>query len=63
VTVESHNSGKKYPHIVLVRAPGLLPMQNKVKELAEELGVPSRTLRDWLNHGMPRKGMGISVIP
>ena len=44
---------KKFPHIVLVRVQGLLPMQYKAKELAEELGIPSRTLRDWLNQGAP----------
>lgn len=53
MTMESRNSSKKFPHIVLVRAPGLLPMQYKVNELADELGIPSRTLRDWLNLGIP----------
>ncbi len=38
----------KIPHAVIVRAPGLLPMLYKVSELADDLNVPERTLRDWL---------------
>ena len=45
--------GLKLPHRVIVKAPGLLQMQYKVRELAEELGVPESTLRDWLKRGVP----------
>jgi hypothetical protein len=53
MTNGSRNPGKKFPHIVLVRVQGLLPMQYKAKELAEELGIPGRRLRGWLNQGAP----------
>lgn len=43
----------KLPHAVVVKAPGLLPMLYTVRELAEELGLPDRTLRDWLDAGAP----------
>jgi hypothetical protein len=43
----------KLPHAVIVRAPGLLPMLYMVRELADELDMPERTLRDWLHHGAP----------
>lgn len=40
-------------HYVIVKSPGLLPMNYKVSELAEELKINSRTLRDWLEYGAP----------
>jgi hypothetical protein len=40
-------------HAVIVKAPGLLPMLYTVRELADELSMPERTLRDWLLHGAP----------
>ncbi len=43
----------KLPHLVIVKAPGLLPMLYTVRELADELSMPERTLRDWLLHGAP----------
>jgi Domain of unknown function (DUF5679) len=43
------------PHAVIVKAPGLLPMWYKPGELAEELGVPDRTLRGWLEAGAPHR--------
>lgn len=43
----------KLPHAVIVRAPGLLPMLYTVRELADELSMPERTLRDWLHHDAP----------
>ena len=43
----------KLPHSVIVKSPGLLPMLYKVSELSEELGIPDRTLRDWLSFGVP----------
>ena len=45
----------KLPHSVIVRAPGLLPMLYTLSELEAELGVPSRTMRDWLERGMPHQ--------
>ena len=43
------------PHSVIVRAPGILPMLYKVRELAKELDIPERTLRDWLKNGAPHE--------
>jgi len=43
----------KLPHRVIVKAPGLLTMLYKVSELAGELDIPERTLRDWLEAGTP----------
>jgi hypothetical protein len=43
----------KFPHLVLMKSLGLLPMLYTVRELAEELSMPERTLRDWLAHGAP----------
>lgn len=43
----------RFPHSVIVKSPGLLPMHYKVRELAETLRVPERTLRDWLVAGAP----------
>jgi len=43
----------KLPHSVIVKAPGLLPMLYKVSELAADLSIPDRTLRDWLEAGAP----------
>ena len=45
----------KLPHHVIVKAPGLLPMLYKVRELAGEIGLPERTLRDWLEAGAPHQ--------
>jgi hypothetical protein len=47
------NPRTKLPHAVIVKAPGLLPMLYTVRELADELSMPERTLRDWLHHGAP----------
>ncbi len=47
------NLRTKLPHAVIVKAPGLLPMLYTVRELANELSMPERTLRDWLLHGAP----------
>ncbi len=43
------------PHCVIVKAPGLLPMLYKVSELASDLQVPERTLRDWIEAGVPHQ--------
>jgi hypothetical protein len=42
-------------HTVIVKAPGLLPMLYSPPELEDELGVPARTLRDWLKWSLPHK--------
>ena len=36
------------PQIVIVRAPDLLPMLYTPRELEQEPGVPSRTIREWI---------------
>ena len=43
----------KIPHLVIVKAPGLLPMHYTPREIAEELGIPESTLRDWILRGAP----------
>lgn len=43
------------PHTAIVKAPGLLPMLYKVSEIADELQVAERTLRDWLASGAPHQ--------
>ena len=45
--------GKGFPQLVIVRAPGLLPMLYTPRELEQELGIPSRTIRYWITKGMP----------
>ena len=35
---------QKIPREVIVRAPGLLPMFYKTRELAEDLGIDQRTI-------------------
>ena len=40
-------------HSVIVKSPGLLPMLYLPAELASELGMPARTLYDWLKTGAP----------
>jgi hypothetical protein len=40
---------------VIVKAPGLLPMLYTVRELAHDLDIPERTLRDWLKAGAPHQ--------
>jgi hypothetical protein len=43
----------KLPHIVRVKSTGLLPMLYTVRELAEEISVPERTLHDRLRTAHP----------
>ena len=52
----------KLPHSVIVKSPGLLPMLYTVRELAEEIAIPERTLRDWLLHGAPHTRDRLSHI-
>jgi len=47
------SSSFKIPHLVIVKAPGLLPMQYTAHEIAEELSIPESTLRDWFLRGAP----------
>jgi hypothetical protein len=45
----------KMPHNVIVKAPGLLPMMYRTRELAQELGISRRTLVRWAQLGAPHK--------
>jgi hypothetical protein len=40
-------------HTVIVKTPGLLPMQYRAREIEEELGISSTTLRGWMRKGLP----------
>jgi hypothetical protein len=42
-------------HLVIVRAPGLLPMLYRPSELAGELGVSAAIVRDWVEKGLPHQ--------
>ncbi len=53
MSLNTSNPRIKLPHSVIVKAPGLLPMLYTVHEMAEELSLPERTLRDWLAGGAP----------
>lgn len=48
----------KVPHSVIVRAPGLLPMLYTPSELEQEFGVPARSIREWLDRGLPHQRDG-----
>jgi hypothetical protein len=39
---------QKLPRSVILQAPALLPMLYTVSEISNLLGIPDRTLRDWL---------------
>lgn len=41
----------RFPHAVIIRAPGLLPMLYTPTELEEDLRVPARTVREWIQEG------------
>jgi hypothetical protein len=43
----------RLPHSAIIKSPGLLSMLYTVSEMAGALGVPERTLRDWLEAGAP----------
>ena len=43
---------EKISHLVIVRAPGLLPMLYRATELAEELGISPRVVRRWVGKGI-----------
>ena len=48
----------KIPHDAIVRAPGLLPMMYKTRELADELGVDQKTITRWAQNGAPHERDG-----
>ena len=48
----------KLPHAVIVRAPGLLPMLYRPRELAEDLGISVNTVKGWLKEGSPHERDG-----
>ena len=45
----------RVPHSVIVRAPGLLPMWYTPHELAEELRISARIIREWLSRGLSHR--------
>jgi hypothetical protein len=45
----------RLPHVVIVRASGLLPMLYRPAELAEDLGVSIRLVREWLRRDLPHQ--------
>ena len=45
----------KFPHSVITRSPGLLPMLYTPSELEEDLSVPARTVREWIKQGLPHQ--------
>lgn len=59
---KSLNAHVKLPHSVIVKSTGLLPMFYTVRELAEEIAIPERTLRDWLSHRAPHTRDHLSHI-
>ena len=50
----------RIPHGAIVRSPGLLPMLYRPGELAEELGIEARDVREWAHRGLAfsRDGRG-----
>ena len=56
LTTHSATGGSpKLPHSVIVCAPGLLPMLYTLTELGDELEISVRTLREWLDRGLPHE--------
>lgn len=45
----------RMPHKVIVRAPGLLPMMYRTRELARELGVSGARVVNWTQNGAPHQ--------
>lgn len=54
-TGDTKNHRIRLSHSVIVKSPGLLPMLYTVRELAEAVGIPERTLRAWLAAGAPHQ--------
>lgn len=46
---------QRFNHLVLMRAPGLLPMLYTPRELEEELQVSAITIREWIKQGLPHQ--------
>ncbi|MBI5304882.1 MAG: hypothetical protein HY868_22300 [Chloroflexi bacterium] len=46
---------RHFNHLVIMRAPGLLPMLYTPRELEDELGIPALTIREWIKQGMPHE--------
>ncbi len=55
VTTTDHTRRRTLPHSVVVRAPGLLPMLYRPAELAVDLGVLDRVVREWLRRDLPHQ--------
>ena len=51
----SRRSTVRLPHGAIVKAPGMLPMMYTTRELADDLGVAARTVREWATRGMPHE--------
>lgn len=51
----SNTTSVRFPHSVVVRICGLLPMLYSPRELGEELRISPRTIRDLLSKGMPHQ--------
>ena len=45
----------KLHHNIITRAPGLLPMLYRVSDLADDLGIPAKAVRNLLNAGAPHQ--------
>lgn len=43
----------KITHSVIVKLPGLLPIEYSPSELEAELGTPARSFRQWIHKGLP----------
>ncbi len=60
--IDEQPTAESIPHSVIVRAPGLLPMLYKVRELAQELDTSSRRIRRWARRGLPHERDGRNHI-
>lgn len=47
------SSAPHLPHSAIVKAPGLLPMQYRLGELAEALAVSPSIVHRWMDNGLP----------
>jgi hypothetical protein len=52
-TTQINNARPRFSRLMIVKAPGLLPMLYTPAELAEEMGVAAFTVREWANCGLP----------
>jgi hypothetical protein len=53
--IKRMNVVKHFNQRMISRSSGLLPMLYSPSELGHELGIPSRTLREWIKNGLPHK--------